>query len=164
MLSELPATQASRMLQRAIETWVDEVLNAAEPLSGGGVNNGNTSRSSHRRNLSLPHSHSSNCHAQEGSRSASQLSGKQQRKLLIGPRVTFLDEEDVMAPPPLPPKDAKFAQLNSASRQSPMNSPAKFKHHHHHHQRRRSSDYDKEGHAVDIGLVWWVSDLHGKRV
>lgn len=168
MLSDLPKTQASRVLQRALMSWVEEVLNAATPQSGGGVTGtlskggkqSQASSSKHKRNISLPHSTASIHHDREVTRSVSQLSMKEQHELFTGPRVTFLDEEDMFAPPPLPPKDARYTQFNSLS---PISSPNRRKQQRH-HQRRKSEDQSRVGTAVDIGLVWWESDLHGKRV
>jgi hypothetical protein len=169
MPSDLPKTQASIVLQRALMSWVDEVLNAATPQSGGGGVTGTigkggkqpqTSSSKHKRNLSLPHSTAPIHYDREVTRTVSQLSLKQQQELFTGPRVTFLDEEDVLTPPPLPPKDEKYTQFSTLM---PSSSPSKRKHYHH-HQRRASAEQGRVGTAVDIGLVWWVADLHGKRV
>lgn len=170
MLNELPHTQASGVLKNALVAWVTKAR-AAEFEHGSidrqNVNkNGHSSPSkhkpSHSRNLSK--SSTTSPTRNDGSRSASRLSFKEKQGLLLGPRVTFLDEEEVIAPPPLPPKDAKYQMLQSPSHLSPASSPSKRRHHHHHHQRRRSSDIGHEGHAVDIGLVWWEAELHGQRV
>lgn len=160
------------MLQRVLMNWVDEVLSAAAPPQSGGGVTGSISRNSsqagsnskHKRNFSLPHIKSSSHHERETSKSISDLSTKEQQELFTGPRVAFLDEEVMLAPPPLPPKDDKYTQqLMSPSRMTPLSSPAK-RQHHRHHQGRRSIDKGPAGTAVDIGLVWWVSDLHGKRI
>ncbi|KAK9897786.1 hypothetical protein P389DRAFT_203188 [Cystobasidium minutum MCA 4210] len=168
MLNELPHTQASGMLKNALVVWVnkaraaefeeDESQDQPQKKQQGSPSK---SKYSHSRNASRASNPSSP--PRSAASAKSQLSAKEQKKLLIGPRVTFLDEEEVMAPPPLPPKDSRhqLALIQSPSRLSPSSSPVTRKHHHH---RRRSSDLAFEGHAVDIGLVWWEAEMHGQCV
>lgn len=156
MLSELPKTQASAMLQRALMTWVEHVVN-------GGNGFPNSTGSKHRRSVSLPNIRPSYPHDRDSPKLFSEMSTKEQQQLLTGPRVTFFDEEDMLMPPPLPPKDDRYQTLMSPTRLTPGNSPVKRKYHHQRHG-RRSMDRGYVGTAIDIGLVWWESNLHGQRV
>lgn len=176
MLSELPPSQASGMLVAAIRTWVDKAraaefqsLQSGETREDGRHTGENSSNSISPSKQKKQHGHSRSHSKSSTASHSSKYPSKEHDELLIGPRVTFLDEEDVIAPPPLPPKDARYQELLSpASLHSPLHSPSKKKRqlsqHHHHHQRRKSSDYSHQGHAVDVGLVWWESSLHGQRV
>lgn len=123
--------------------------------------------------------------------SAEQLSDEQDNDSCCGPRVTFLDGDEataynIRAGSCIIPVPAGPCTSTSRSRAGHASSStgdggfgaesksagdatkaAKKYGHHHQHRRRRSLEEASSGSeahpkwAVDIGLVWWTSDLHG---
>lgn len=78
---------------------------------------------------------------------AYRLSSSEQKRLEVGPRVTFLDEQEYMQfsgeeSPPVPAKDEGYMSAQSSS------------------QSTASSKYEPPRRAVDVGLVWLVRLRH----
>ena len=157
-LHELPQSQASRTLWRAIQGWINEV--DAERAA---------------RNIG------------EGSDGKAK---KDDEEDPCGPRVTFLDLEEWLAfkgetlPPPVPPKPGQTQEIKVRHHHQHRRAAR---------PQQQQSSYGEESsslpmsqssstassslsaasatgtstpprRAVDVGLVWWTMDLHGKHL
>ena len=100
---------------------------------------------------------------------------KAQDEDACGPRVTFFDEEEALAynatvgsrviEHHATKRESRTASATTAATAS---EGVKKYGHHHQHRRRRSEQSSSPGseafpkRAVDVGIVWWTSDLHGR--
>lgn len=138
-ISELPKTQQSRTLWQAIERWLREL----------------------------------------------EADVQQVNEDACGPRVTFFDEDEALAfnasigsrvidpgrrenGRTVAREASKVSSIMMSATHAEEPVVVKKYGHHHQHRRRRSEQSSSLGseafprRAVDVGIVWWTSDLHGR--